>query len=220
MYRAEDYFDLSGCLSEDFLKSFEYIWQALPEIKNFILDLQKKLPREEYEEWGENVYVHKNAKVDETAIIQGATIIAENVEIRPYSFIRANALVEARTLIGYNCELKNVIILPDTQVAHFNYCGDSILGRHSHMACGAITSNLKVDHSLVTVDNGKEKIATNLKKFGAIIGDNTEVGCNAVLNPGSLLGPESRVYPLSMIRGVLPANSIFKNNGEVVKIDD
>lgn len=220
MYRAENYFDLSGCLSEDFLKSFAEVWQALPKIKEFILELQKNLPSEEYERWSEDVYVHTTAKVDETAIIQGATIIAENVEIRPYSFIRANALVEAGTLIGYNCELKNVIILPDTQVAHFNYCGDSILGRHSHMACGAITSNVKGDHSLVTVNNGAEKIATNLKKFGAILGDNTEVGCNAILNPGSILGPQSRVYPLSMMRGVLPPKSLFKNNGEIVKLED
>ena len=209
-------FDLSRTLAGDYLARFEYPWQALDGIKELILTLGPAL-EDDYEERAPQVWVHKTAKIAPTAFLGAPCIIGPDTEVRHCAFIRGSALVGANCVVGNSVELKNVILFDSVQVPHYNYVGDSILGYKSHMGAGSITSNVKSDKTLVTVKDGDEKIETGRKKFGAILGDLVEVGCNSVLNPGTVIGPRSNVYPLSCVRGCIPADSIYKTGGVIVK---
>jgi len=202
--------------SELFLQA-EYPWEILPSIKNFILKLGETLPTDRYEKKGEDVWIAKNAKVAPTAYINGPCIIDEEAEIRHCAFIRGNAIVGKGAVVGNSTELKNVILFNRVQVPHYNYVGDSILGYKAHMGAGSITSNVKSDKTLVVIKNGEEKIETGLKKCGAMLGDCVEVGCGSVLNPGTVIGKNSNVYPLSSVRGFVPENSIYKSRTEVTE---
>ena len=215
MYTINDLYDLDHTLAKDYLAQFEYPWEALKGIKDFILELGPALDPSEYGEVSENVWVHKTAKVFSSAYLGAPCIIGPNTEVRHCAFIRGSALVGADCVVGNSVELKNVILFDHVQTPHYNYVGDSILGYYSHMGAGSITSNVKADKQLVVVKNGTEKIETGIKKFGAMLGDHVEVGCNAVLNPGTVIGRNSNVYPTSCVRGVVPANSIWKNSGEI-----
>ena len=199
------------------IMAYEYAWQVLPHIEEIILKLGAGLS-EDYEKKGENIWIQKTAKVAPTASITGPCIICENAEIRHCAFIRGKALVGAGAVVGNSTELKNVILFNKVQVPHYNYVGDSILGFKSHMGAGAVTSNVKSDKTLVVVKDvmGGEVFETGLKKMGAILGDNVEVGCGSVLNPGTVIGSGSNVYPLSSVRGCVPGNSIYKNQSEIV----
>lgn len=217
MYTIRDLYDLDHTLAKDYLAHFTYPWEALKGIKDFILKFGPILPKDEYEEISEHVWVHKTAKVFPSAYLGEPCIIGPNTEIRHCAFVRGSALVGADCVVGNSVELKNVILFDHVQVPHYNYVGDSILGYYSHMGAGSITSNVKSDKELVVVKNGTEKIETGIKKFGAMLGDHVEVGCNAVCNPGTVIGRNSIVYPTSCVRGVVPENSIFKDSGEVVE---
>ena len=217
MYRINDLYDLDHTLAKDYLKEFKYPWEALAGIKDLIIELGNRLDKEEYEEISEHVWVHKTAKVFPSAYLGAPCIIGPNTEVRHCAFIRGSALVGADCVVGNSCELKNVILFDHVQTPHYNYVGDSILGYYSHMGAGSITSNVKSDKKLVVVHNGTEQIETGLKKFGAMLGDYVEVGCNSVLNPGTVIGRHSNVYPTSCVRGVVPQNSIWKNNGEITE---
>lgn len=208
-------FDLSHTLAGDYLARFAYPWQALDGIKELILTLGPALG-DEYEELGADVWVHQTAKIAHSAFLGAPCIIGPGTEVRHCAFIRGSALVGAGCVVGNSVELKNVILFDSVQVPHYNYVGDSILGYKSHMGAGSITSNVKSDKTLVTVKNGGEAMETGRKKFGAILGDCVEVGCNSVLNPGTVIGPHSNVYPLSCVRGAVPADSIYKTGGVVV----
>jgi len=210
-------FDLSQTQAETLLNRFQYPWEALPHIKEFILALGPSLPKDEYEEIKENVGAAKSAVIFPTAYLNGPVIIGKNTEVRHGAFIRGSALVGDSAVVGNSTELKNVILFNNVQVPHYNYVGDSILGYRSHMGAGSITSNVKSDKTLVTVKYQGEKITTGLKKFGAILGDCVEVGCNSVLNPGSVICPNSNIYPLSMVRGVVPPKSIYKTASEIAE---
>ena len=209
-------YDLKHSLAGDYLAGFEYPWQGLSGIKNLILTLGPTLG-EAFEEIAPEVWVHKTATVAPTAYLGAPCIIGAGSEVRHCAFIRGSALVGENCVVGNSVELKNVILFDNVQVPHFNYVGDSILGYKSHMGAGAVTSNVKSDQSLVVVKNGEEKIETGLKKFGAMLGDHVEVGCNSVLNPGTVIGRNSNVYPTSCVRGLVPEKSIWKNTGIVVK---
>ncbi len=209
-------FDLSRTLAGDYLARFAYPWQALDGIKDLILTLGPALG-EDYEERAPQVWVHETAKVAPTAYLGAPCIIGPGTEVRHCAFLRGSALVGADCVVGNSVELKNVILFDRVQVPHYNYVGDSILGYRSHMGAGSITSNVKSDKTLVTVKDGAERIETGRKKFGAILGDLVEVGCNSVLNPGTVIGPRSNVYPLSCVRGCVPADSIYKTGGVIVK---
>lgn len=214
-------YDLSHTLAAPLLESVTYPWEALPLISKFIVELGENLPEEEYERHGENVWIAKDAKVAPTAYINGPAIIGKGAEIRHCAFIRGNALVGEGAVVGNSTELKNVILFDKVQVPHYNYVGDSILGYRAHMGAGSITSNVKSDKKLVVVKAGEEKIETGLKKFGGMLGDFVEVGCGTVINPGSVIGRNTNIYPLSMVRGYIPANSIYKKQGEVAeKLED
>ncbi len=215
MYTINDLYDLDHTLAKDYLSQFTYPWEALKGIKDFILQLGPTLDPEEYEEVSENVWVHKTAKVFPSAYLGAPCIIGPDTEVRHCAFIRGSALVGADCVVGNSVELKNVILFDHVQTPHYNYVGDSILGYYSHMGAGSITSNVKADKKLVVVHNGTEQIETGIKKFGAMLGDHVEVGCNAVLNPGTVIGRNSNVYPTSCVRGVIPENSIWKNSGEI-----
>lgn len=210
-------FDLSQTQAETLLNRFQYPWEALPHIKEFILALGPSLPKDEYAEIKENVWAAKSAVIFPTAYLNGPVIIGKNTEVRHGAFIRGSALVGDSAVVGNSTELKNVILFNNVQVPHYNYVGDSILGYRSHMGAGSITSNVKSDKTLVTVKYQGEKITTGLKKFGAILGDCVEVGCNSVLNPGSVICPNSNIYPLSMVRGVVPPKSIYKTASEIAE---
>lgn len=216
MYKIKDLYDLDHTLAKDYLSQFEYPWEALKGIKDFILELGATLG-DEYEEVQENVWVHKTATVFPSAYLGAPCIIGPNTEVRHGAFIRGSALVGADCVVGNSVELKNVILFDHVQTPHYNYVGDSILGYFSHMGAGSITSNVKSDKKLVVVHNGTEKIETGIKKFGAMLGDYVEVGCNAVCNPGTVIGRHSSVYPTSCVRGVIPENCIHKNNGVVIE---
>ena len=216
MYTIKDMYDLDHTMAKEYLEGFTYPWEALKGIKDLIIELGKKLDKEEYDEVSENVWVHKTAKVFPTAYLGAPCIIGPNTEVRHCAFIRGSALVGADCVVGNSVELKNVILFDHVQTPHYNYVGDSILGYYSHMGAGSITSNVKSDKRLVVVHNGTENIETGLKKFGAMVGDYVEVGCNSVLNPGSVIGRHSNVYPTSCVRGVVPENSIWKNSGEII----
>lgn len=217
MLKISELFDLSRSQAGEYLSSFEYPWDALDGIKNLILELGKKLNNEEYDELSPDIWVHKTAVVAPTAYLGSPCIIGAGSEIRHCAFIRGSALVGENCVVGNSTELKNVILFDGVQVPHYNYVGDSIIGYKSHMGAGAITSNVKSDKSLVTVKNGNEKIETGLKKFGAILGDYVEVGCNSVLNPGTVIGKKSNIYPLSCVRGFVPPESIYKTGGLIIK---
>ena len=193
-----------------------YPWEVLPLIKDYIIELGKNLNKDEYKEISENIWVHVNAKVAPTACLNGPLIIDDGAEIRHCAFIRGSAIVGKGAVVGNSTELKNVILFNKAQVPHYNYVGDSVIGYKSHMGAGSITSNLKSDKSLVTIKVDDKKIETSLKKMGAVLGDEVEGGCNSVLNPGTVIGKHSNVYPLSMVRGYIKDNSIYKKQGEVV----
>ena len=215
MYKTKDLFDFSHSLAGEWLSGFEYPWQALAGIKDFILKTGPNLKG--YIETAPQVWVHETAKVAPTACLGAPCIIGPGTEVRHCAFVRGSALVGANCVVGNSVELKNVILFDNVQTPHYNYVGDSILGYKSHMGAGSITSNVKSDKTLVTVRMGEERIETGLKKFGAMLGDFVEVGCNSVLNPGTVIGRNSNVYPLSCVRGTIPALSIHKNNGEIVE---
>lgn len=210
-------FDLSQTIAAGAFEGCTYPWEVLSKIKDTILKIGPTLSKDEYDQAGENVWIAKSAKVAPTAFINGPAIIGKDAEIRHCAFIRGSAIVGEGAVVGNSTELKNVILFNKVQVPHFNYVGDSILGYRSHMGAGCITSNVKSDKTLVKVRIGDEKIETGLKKFGAILGDFVEVGCNTVLNPGSVVGRNTNIYPLSMVRGFIPAGSIYKKAGEVVE---
>jgi len=214
--KISNLYNLDETIAKDIFEGCEYPWEVLPKIKDFIISLGETLSTDEYDKIGENVWVSKTAKIAPTAYIAGPTIIGENTEVRHCAFIRGNALVGNNCVVGNSTELKNVILFNNVQVPHYNYVGDSILGYKSHMGAGSITSNVKSDKKLVIVKSGDNKIETGLKKFGAMIGDNVEVGCGSVLNPGSVIGRNSNIYPLSSVRGVIASNSIYKKQGEIV----
>lgn len=216
----ENLYDLKETIAAELFTEAEYPWEVLPRIHDFILELGKRLPEEVYEKRGEDIWVAKSAKVAPTACLNGPLIIDEEAEIRHCAFVRGNAIVGKGAVVGNSTELKNVVLFNKVQVPHYNYVGDSVLGFKSHMGAGSITSNVKSDKTLVVVKNGEEKIETGLKKMGAMLGDHVEVGCNSVLNPGTVIGRNSNVYPTSCVRGVIPAGHIFKRPDEVVKKDN
>lgn len=208
--------DLSHTMAGDYLKQFRYPWEALDGIKELILTLGAKLSPEEYDQPQPNVWVHKNATVAPTAFLGAPCIIGPETEVRHCAFIRGSALVGAHCVVGNSVELKNVILFDNVQTPHYNYVGDSILGYKSHMGAGSITSNVKSDKTLVVVKNGEEHFETGRKKMGAILGDFVEVGCNSVLNPGTILGRHSSVYPTSCVRGVVPEGCIYKDKDHMI----
>ena len=220
MLTIEQLYDLNHTLAADYLRQFTYPWEALAGIKAEILRIGAALDPAEYTEINEHVWVHKTATVAPTAYLGAPCIIGARTEVRHCAFIRGSALVGADCVVGNSVELKNVILFDHVQTPHYNYVGDSILGYCSHMGAGSITSNVKSDKTLVVVKNGEEKIETGLKKMGAMLGDHVEVGCNSVLNPGTVIGRNSNVYPTSCVRGVIPAGHIFKRPGDVVKKDN
>ena len=212
-------YDLEQTIAKDIFQGVTYSWEVLPKIKDFIIELGKSLSSDIYEEKGENIWVAKNAKVAPTACLNGPLIIDEEAEIRHCAFVRGSAIIGKGAVVGNSTELKNVILFNKVQVPHYNYVGDSVLGYKAHMGAGSITSNVKSDKKLVVVKGEDLQIETGLKKFGAMLGDYVEVGCNSVLNPGTVVGRNSNIYPTSCVRGVVPECSIFKNNGEIVKKD-
>ena len=209
--------DLNETIAAELFEGKTYPWEVLPEIGDFIIKLGKTLDPSEYEEKGENVWIARSATVAPTASITGPAIIGRDAEVRHCAFIRGSALVGAHCVVGNSVELKNVILFDNVQTPHYNYVGDSILGYKSHMGAGSITSNVKSDKTLVVVKNGDEQIETGLKKFGAMLGDYVEVGCNSVLNPGTVIGRHCNVYPLSSVRGVIPEGHIFKDKNNIIK---
>ena len=214
---VKEMYTLDETIAKDIFEGVEYPWEVLPKISNFIMKLGATLSEEEYEKRGDNVWIAKSAKVAPTAFIGGPAIIGKDAEVRHCAFIRANAIVGEGAVVGNSTELKNVILFNKVQVPHYNYVGDSILGFKAHMGAGSITSNVKSDKKLVVVKTPEENIETGMKKFGAMLGDNVEVGCGTVLNPGSVVGKNTNIYPLSMVRGYVSANSIYKKQGEVVE---
>ena len=216
MYTVSDLFDLSHTLASAYLSRFTYPHEALPEIKDLIRELGEALPESEYERRGEHIWIARDATVFPTATILGPCIIGHETEVRPGAFIRGNALVGDHCVVGNSTELKNVILFDNVQVPHYNYAGDSILGYKAHMGAGSITSNVKSDKTLVVIHNQGEELPTGRKKVGALLGDRVEVGCNSVLNPGTVIGRDSNVYPVSCVRGVVPENSICKTGGIIV----
>ena len=215
--RIENMYDLNETIAAEIFEGKTYPWEVLPLIKEFIVKLGNTLDPAEYDKIGEDIWVAKSAKIAPTVALNGPCIIGKDAEVRQCAFIRGSAIVGEGAVVGNSTELKNVILFNKVQVPHYNYVGDSILGYKSHMGAGSITSNVKSDKTLVVVKDGDEKIETGLKKFGAMLGDFVEIGCNSVLNPGTVIGRHTNVYPLSSVRGVIPANSIFKKPGEVVQ---
>ena len=209
-------FNLDETIASGIFDGVTYPWEVLPKIKDYIIELVNTLPTEEYDHPSENIWIAKSASVAPTAYINGPCIIGRNAEVRHCAFIRGNAIVGEGAVVGYSTELKNVILFNMVQVPHYNYVGDSILGFKAHMGAGSITSNVKSDKKLITIKGPDCNIDTGIKKIGAFLGDNVEVGCGSVLNPGTIVGRESNIYPLSSVRGFIPAGSIYKKQGEVV----
>ncbi len=210
-------YDLQETIAAALFEGATYPWEVLPEIRDFIADLGPKLPKDRFEERAPHVWVAKSAKVFDSAYLGEYLIIDEEAEIRHCAFIRGSAIVGKKTVVGNSTELKNVVLFNQVQVPHYNYVGDSILGHGAHMGAGSITSNVKSDKTLVVVKDTAEQIETGIKKFGAMLGDYVEVGCNSVLNPGTVIGPHTNIYPVSCVRGVIPAHSIYKNQNEIVQ---
>ncbi|MCR4741225.1 MAG: UDP-N-acetylglucosamine pyrophosphorylase [Lachnospiraceae bacterium] len=215
--KITDLYDLNETIAKDIFEGITYPWEALPLIKDFIIKLGNTLHGDEYEKRGEDIWIARSAKVAQSANINGPAIIGKDAEIRQCAFIRGSAIVGEGAVVGNSTELKNVILFNKVQVPHYNYVGDSILGFRAHMGAGSITSNVKSDKTLVVIKNGEEHIETGIKKVGAMLGDNVEVGCNTVLNPGTVIGRSSNVYPCSCVRGVIPEKSIYKNQDDIVK---
>ncbi|MCH5341442.1 MAG: UDP-N-acetylglucosamine pyrophosphorylase [Acetatifactor sp.] len=213
----EELFDLSETIASGLFEGATYPWEVLPKIHDFIIALGERLPKDIFEEKGENIWIAKSAKVAPTACLNGPLIVDEEAEIRHCAFVRGNAIVGKGAVVGNSTELKNVVLFNKVQVPHYNYVGDSILGFKSHMGAGSITSNVKSDKTLVTVKGDGISIETGLKKMGAMLGDHVEIGCNSVLNPGTVIGRNSNVYPTSCARGVIPAGHIFKDKEHIVK---
>lgn len=214
-FKIENLYTLSQTIAADIFEGIQYPWEVLPKIKDFIVELGNALPEEKYEKRGENIWIAKSATVFPSAYIAGPTIIDEEAEIRHCAFIRGNAIVGRGAVVGNSTELKNVILFNKVQVPHYNYVGDSVLGYKAHMGAGSITSNVKSDKTLVVAKSEDGYIETGLKKFGAMLGDMVEVGCNSVLNPGTVIGKNASVYPTSSVRGYIPPGSIYKDKGEV-----
>lgn len=214
--KISNLYNLDETIAKELLESYVYPWEVLPHIEKIILELGKKLNKDEYEQIGENVWKHKTAKVYKSAYIGENCIICEGAEIRHCAFIRKNAIIGKNTVVGNSTELKNVILFNNVQVPHYNYVGDSILGYKAHMGAGSITSNVKSDKKLIVIKNENENIATGMKKIGAMLGDNVEIGCGSVLNPGTIIGKNTNIYPLSSVRGVIKPNSIYKNQNEII----
>ncbi len=215
--KIKDLYDLEHTRAKDYLEKFTYPWEALAGISDLILEIGKTLPEDEFDHPAEDVWIAKDATVFSTAYIKGPCIIGHNTEVRQCAFIRGSALVGDNCVVGNSTELKNVILFDVVQVPHYNYVGDSILGYKSHMGAGSITSNVKSDKKLVVIKNEGELIETGRKKVGAMVGDGVEVGCGSVLNPGTVIGRNSNVYPLSSVRGVIPANSIYKGRNDIAE---
>lgn len=213
--KISNLYNLDETIAKDLFEGATYPWEVLPKISAFILQLGSTLSEEEYEKIGEDVWIARSATVAPTAYIHGPAIIGKNAEVRHCAFIRGNAIVGEGAVVGNSTELKNVVLFNKVQVPHYNYVGDSILGYKAHMGAGSITSNVKSDKKLVVVKDDRERIETGLKKFGAMLGDEVEVGCGSVLNPGTVVGRHSSIYPLSSVREVVPADSIYKKRGEV-----
>lgn len=213
----QELYNLDETIAKDIFEGATYPWEVLPKISAFIVELGNRLPQDQYEKKGENIWISKSAKVAPTASITGPVIIDHEADIRHCAFIRGNAIVGKNAVVGNSTELKNVILFNRVQVPHYNYVGDSILGYRAHMGAGAITSNVKADKTLVTVNTPEGKIETELKKCGAMLGDGVDVGCGTVFNPGVVAGKNSNIYPLSMVRDFIPAKSIYKKRGEVVE---
>ena len=213
----QENYSLQETIAAELFEGLTYPWEALPNIGAFIKKLGPTLPAEEYEQVGEDVWIARSATVAPTAYIHGPAIIGKEAEVRHCAFIRGNAIVGENAVVGNSTELKNVVLFNRVQVPHYNYVGDSILGYRAHMGAGSITSNVKSDKTLVVGMNGEEQIPTGFKKFGAMLGDCVEVGCNSVLNPGTVIGHHTNVYPLSAVRGFIPAESIFKKQDDIVK---
>lgn len=210
-------FDTAHSIAAPLIDRFEYPWEVLPNIASFIVSLGKTLDPEKFYSPSENVWIAKSASVAPTAYIGSPCIIDENAEIRHCAFIRGSAIIGKNSVVGNSTEVKNAILFDNVQIPHFNYCGDSILGYRSHMAAGVITSNVKSDKTNVVIRCGEEQIATGLKKMGTMLGDYVEVGCNTVFNPGSIVGKNTNIYPLSRVRGTIPSDSIFKSESCIVK---
>ena len=215
--KIQNLLDLNQTIAKDIFEGIEYGWEVLPKINEFIVKLGNTLDKTKFDKIDEDIWIAKSAVIAPTAFIKGPCIIDEEAQIRHCSFIRGNAIVGKNAVVGNSTELKNVIIFNNAQVPHFNYVGDSILGYKSHLGAGAITSNVKSDKTLVVVKIGEKKIETNLKKFGAIVGDYVEVGCGSVLNPGTIIGRNSSIYPLSSVRGFINEKSIYKNKNEIIE---
>ena len=213
--KTKELFQTDNSIAIDLIKKYDYPFMVLPHIKEYIIELGKTLS-DDYEIKGENIWIHKTAKVAANVDITGPCIIDAEAEIRPGAFIRGSAIIGKNCVFGNSCEIKNAIIFDNSQVPHFNYVGDSILGYHSHMAAGSITSNLKIDGTNIVIKDGKKIIETNMRKIGTFLGDYAEIGCNSVLNPGTIIGPHSIVYPLTSVRGVIPANKVVKSMEDIV----
>ena len=213
--KIEELYNLNETIAKDLLVSEKYPWEILPKISDYILEIGPKLDKNIFEQKGENIWIAKSAKIAASSSITGPVIIDENAEIRHCAFIRGKAIIGKNSVVGNSTELKNCILFNNVQVPHYNYVGDSILGFKAHMGAGSITSNVKSDKTNVQI-KGKDIIETNLRKVGAFLGDWVEVGCNSVLNPGTVIGRNTNVYPLSCVRGIIPENSIYKNKNEIV----
>lgn len=215
--KIQDLYNLEETIAKDIFENVKYPWEVLPIINDFVIQLGETLDPNKFEKKGKNIWIAKSAKVAETAYITGPTIIDDEAQIRHCAFIRGRAIVGKKAVVGNSTELKNVILFNNVEVPHYNYVGDSILGFKAHMGAGSITSNVKSDRKLIEVKLPYKHIKTNLKKFGAIIGDNVEVGCGSILNPGSIVGKNTNIYPLSSVRGFIAENSIYKNQNEIVE---
>lgn len=215
--RADELFDLSHTIAGEIFEGCEYPFEAIPKIKELAVKLSATLPPDEYTEISEGVFVAKDAKISDKATVLPPTIIGHDAEVRPGAYIRGAAIIGNGAVIGNSTEIKNAVVFDGAQLPHYNYVGDSIVGYRAHLGAGAVISNFKLDHTSVSVKIGNERIETGLRKFGALIGDRAEVGCNSVLNPGTVLGREVIVYPLSSVRGVIPESSIIKGDGSITK---
>lgn len=215
--KNKNLFNFDETIAADIFTDIDFPWDVLPKIKDFIIGLGKSLSEEDYDKKGDNIWIAKYADIAHTATINGPCIIGKDTEVRPGAFIRGNAIVGENCVVGNSTELKNVILFNNVQVPHYNYVGDSILGYKSHMGAGSITSNVKSDKSDVVIKYEGDKIATGLRKMGAILGNYVEVGCNSVLNPGTIIGSNTNIYPLSSVRGYIPKGSIYKNKGNIVE---